>query len=116
MKRLRNYMIGVDQGDPVVFSDFEAGGDMWTGQGARERRKSVKFAERYRAPPTVQTAISLWDMDASSVVRADVKAEKVTEDGFDIVYRTWGDTRVARARVTWMAIGELPDPEDWELE
>ncbi|MEL7100327.1 MAG: H-type lectin domain-containing protein [Pseudomonadota bacterium] len=115
MKRLRNYMIGVDQGDPVLFSDFEDGGEMWTGRGPRERRRRIKFSERYRKPPAVQLSISQWDMDATTVIRADVQAETVTVDGFDLVFRTWGDTRVARTRVAWMAIGELSDPEDWDL-
>ncbi|MEO0939050.1 MAG: H-type lectin domain-containing protein [Pseudomonadota bacterium] len=115
MKRLRNYMIGVDQGDTVLFSDFEDGGEMWTGRGARERRRRIKFGERYRKPPSVQLSISQWDMDATTVIRADLQAETITEDGFDLVFRTWGDTRVARARVAWMAIGELSDPEDWDL-
>jgi len=115
MKRLRNYMIGVDQGDPVLFSDFEDGGEMWTGRGGRERRRRINFSETYRHPPAVQTSISLWDMDATTVIRADVTAETVTETGFDLVFRTWGDTRVARARVAWLAIGELSDPEDWDL-
>jgi len=115
MKRLRNYMIGIDQGDPILFAEFEDDGEMWTGRGPRERRRRIKFSERYRSPPSVHLTPSLWDMDTSTSLRADVKAETITADGFDIVFRTWGDTRVARARVAWMAIGELSDPEDWDL-
>ena len=55
-------------------------------------------------------------MDAATVIRADIGAEAVTEDGFDLVFRTWGDTRVARVRIGWMAIGELSDDDDWELD
>ena len=54
-------------------------------------------------------------MDATTVIRADVSTETITEDGFDLVFRTWGDTRVARVRVSWTAIGEVADPEDWDL-
>lgn len=115
MKRLRNHLIGVDQGDPVLFADFNDGGDMWTGQGPRERRRHVPFAEPYRAPPAVHLTISLWDVDASSVVRSDIQAEDITTDGFDMVFRTWGDTKVARVRVSWIAIGELVDADEWQL-
>ena len=115
MKKLRNYMIGIEQGDPVLFSDFEDGGEMWTGRGQRERRRRISFSERYRTPPAIQAAISLWDMDATTVIRADISTETITEDGFDLVFRTWGDTRVARVRVSWTAIGEVADPEDWDI-
>jgi hypothetical protein len=48
-------------------------------------------------------------MDASAVIRADIGAEAITEEGFDLVFRTWGDARVVGARIGWMAICELSD-------
>ena len=115
MKSLRSRLIGIDQGSTVLFSSFENDCEMWTGRGQRERRCRVKFTEPFRTAPNVQTSISLWDMDASTVIRADIAAEAITEDGFDLVFRTWGDTRVARARIGWMAIGELSDEDDWDV-
>jgi len=115
MKRISNHLVGIDQGDVVLFSDFEDGGDMWTGTGPRERRQAVRFGAAFRSEPTVQTSISLWDIDTKSPVRVEVTAENVTEQGFEIVFRTWLDTRVARVRVAWMAIGELPNEDDWDL-
>lgn len=115
MKRLRNHLIGVDQGEQVLFSDFNDGGEMWTGQGPRERRSKITFSQGYRAAPAVQVSISLWDVDGATVVRSDVQAEAITAEGFDIVFRTWGDTRVARVRVSWIAIGELTDADEWQL-
>jgi hypothetical protein len=115
MIRLDSAVVGIDQGDTVLFSDYEDGGKMWTGKGSRERRAAVKFSEPYRTPPSVHVALSMWDMDSGTNVRADVTAEKITEIGFDLVFRTWGDTRVARARIRWMAIGELVNPDDWAL-
>ena len=116
MKRLRNHLVGIEQGDTVLFSDFETDGEMWTGRGQRERRKRIKFKETYRSVPAVHTSVSLWDMDAATVIRADIGAEAITTDGFDLVFRTWGDTRVARVRIGWMAIGELSDDDDWDLD
>ena len=115
MKRLRNHLVGIDQGDTVLFSDFEEGGEMWTGKGQRERRRRITFGERFRSVPVVQVSMSLWDMDAATVMRAELSAEAISEDGFDLVFRTWGDTRVARVRVSWLAIGELRQADDWEL-
>ena len=115
MKRLRNFMIGVAQGDVVLFSDFEDGGEMWTGTGPRERRRRILFDETFCAPPVVQLSVSLWDVDTASAMRAELVAEAVTEEGFDIVFRTWLDTRIARIRVAWSAMGELPHEDDWQL-
>ncbi|MGB5558157.1 MAG: H-type lectin domain-containing protein [Paracoccaceae bacterium] len=44
-----------------------------------------------------------------------MSAEDVTPKGFSIVFRTWGDTRVARVRANWLSIGELRDDEDWDV-
>lgn len=115
MKRLRNHTVGVDSGDVVLFSDYEDGGEMWTGRGQRERRRHIKFSEPFKSAPTVQMSLSLWDVDAATVMRADMTAESVTKNGFDMVFRTWGDTRVARVRISWTAIGELSEIDDWDV-
>lgn len=115
MKKLRSHLIGIDQGDVVVFAEFDTGGDMWTGSGPRERRRAVTFSEPFRAPPAVQVAATLWDMDTQSAVRAELVAENVTETGFDVVFRTWLDTHVARMRAGWTAIGELAGEDDWDI-
>jgi len=115
MKIINSTLVGIDQGDVVLFSDFEDGGDMWTGSGARERRRPVQFSEAFRSTPVVHTSISLWDVDTKSAVRVEVTAENVAPGGFDIVFRTWLDTRVARVRVAWMAIGAVSHEDDWEL-
>lgn len=115
MRKMDGSRVGVDQGDTEIFSDFANGGDMWTGSGTRERRKPVVFSEPFRAAPMVQVSLSLWDMDQGANVRADISADAITETGFDLVFRTWSDTRVARVRMTWLAIGELKSEDDWDL-
>ncbi|EAQ04299.1 hypothetical protein OB2597_09154 [Pseudooceanicola batsensis HTCC2597] len=115
MQKLNNAVIGVDQGESVLFSDFQNGGQMWTGEGHRERRQRVNFSERFQGRPAVHCSLSLWDVDSSANVRADVAAEKVDDEGFDIVFRTWGDTRIARARIGWMAIGAVGHADDWDV-
>jgi hypothetical protein len=115
MKKIRSLIVGVDSGDEVLFEDFEDGGEMWTGRGQRERRRRIKFSEKYFTAPTVHLSISLWDMDAGSVLRADVTAESVTKSGFDMVFRTWGDTKVARVRIAWTSFGEMEDADTWDV-
>jgi hypothetical protein len=76
----------------------------------------VEFAEPFRSVPVVQVSISMWDMDRRTNQRADISAEMVNPEGFVIVFRTWSDTRVARIRADWLAIGELSAEEDWNVE
>lgn len=116
MKRISSGTIGIAQGTRVLFSDFADDGVMWTGNGPRENRFIVSFKEKFSEPPAVQVSIGMWDMDHKSNSRADISAEHVTEKGFHIVFRTWGDTRVARVRADWIAIGAVKSDDDWEVE
>lgn len=116
MKRFPPGSIGIVQGSRILFSDFADGGVMWTGEGDRESRHIVRFKEPFRMAPAVHVGISMWDTDHRTNARADLTAENVTETGFHLVFRTWGDTRVARIRADWMAIGQVPDEDDWDVE
>ncbi|WP_439153805.1 H-type lectin domain-containing protein [Yoonia sp.] len=115
MLKLNSGTVGIAQGDAVLFSDFEDDGPMWRGVGQRESRSKVSFAQAYRTVPHVQVSVSMLDMSNISNIRLDVQAENITETGFDIVFRTWADSQVARVRVAWMSIGELPDEDNWDL-
>ena len=115
MRRMKNHLIGVDQGTEVLFSDFEDGGEMWSGKGSRERRTQVKFSEKYKSIPAVQVSMDMWDMDQKTNQRADISACNINVEGFEIFFRTWGDTKIARVRAAWFAIGEVKDDDEWEL-
>jgi hypothetical protein len=115
MRRLANHLIGIQQGSRVMFSDFEAGGTMWTGTGPREARMRVTFEEPYKSPPAILTGLAMFDMDEGSNQRADLSHGNVTETGFDLIFRTWGDTRVARVRADWTAIGEVRADDEWDV-
>lgn len=115
MKRLNSHVIGIDQGDVVLFSDFEDEGEMWSGTGPRMRMHSVTFSEPFTAPPAVMVSMTMFDMSSSTNSRADVQAENTTAFGFDIVFRTWEDTKIARVRVGWQAIGALVNEDTWDI-
>jgi hypothetical protein len=115
MRRIRTHRLGVEQGSLVLFSDFQHDGEMWTGAGEREVRKKVTYAERFTAAPAVSVGLSMWDADHTANVRVDISAENVTATDFEIVFRTWGDSRVARVRADWMALGELSDDDEWDV-
>ena len=57
----------------------------------------------------------MWDMDISTNHRVDLRAQNVRRDGFELVFRTWEDSKIARVRADWMAIGELLHEDDWDL-
>ena len=115
MKEISSATIGIADGDEILFSDYVDNGPMWTAHGAREKRRSLSFSRAFRAPPTVFVTLSMWDMDNARNARIDLTTENVTETGFDMVFRTWGDTRIARARVRWMAVGALSGEDDWDI-
>lgn len=116
MRRIDSQLLGIDSGSDLLFSDHDTGGQMWAGRGEREVRKHLAFSARFREPPHVMVSVSLWDVDHRTNQRIDIRAENITETGFEMVCRTWGDTRVARIRASWTALGEVDRPEDgWSL-
>lgn len=115
MKRIASGSVGIQQGSRVLFSDFADGGVMWTGQGDRESRHVIKFTDPFAAAPSVMASIGMWDTDHKHNARADISAENITFSGFHLVFRTWGDTRLARVRADWIAIGQARDDDDWDV-
>lgn len=108
-------VVGIDQGSRILFSDFAHDGAMWTGSGPREVRQEQKFSEPFLSPPVVTVSVSMWDIAHQTNSRVDITAENVTANGFEIVFRTWADTRIARIRADWLAIGAIRDDEDWDV-
>ena len=113
--KLFSGVIGVQQGSRILFSDFVNDGAMWTGAGPREVRQLQAFDERFLEPPVVTVGISMWDIDHQANSRVDIAAENITATGFEIVFRTWSDSRIARIRDDWMAIGTTRDEDDWDV-
>ena len=112
MLRIDSHQLGIAEGSLLLFSDFQDGGAMWTGKGPRELRRAVEFDEPYLKRPVVQVSLSMLDIDSSTNHRVDISAEMVTQDGFVIVFRTWGDTKIARVRADWCAFGPVRHEDD----
>ena len=115
MLRFSSHEIGILSGEALLVSDFDNNGPMWNEDGDRIARHYVAFSERFIAPPVVHLGISMWDADTGSNLRGDLRVEDITLNGFHIVFQTWSDTRIARMRVSWMAIGAVPDEQDFIL-
>jgi hypothetical protein len=107
--------IGVENGSTILFNDFAHDGAMWTGAGPREVRQLQTFQDPFLSVPAVTVGISMWDIDRKTNSRVDIAAENVSAQGFEIVFRTWGDTHIARIRADWMAIGQTRDDDDWDV-
>lgn len=115
MQRIDNHLVGIARGSVLLFSDVEDGGAMWTGSGPRLVRKRVDFEAAFRVAPEVFATLEMWDVDSSGNQRGDISTVDITRDGFDLVFKTWGDTRVARVRAGWLAIGAVNHPDNWQL-
>ncbi len=115
MKKLNAHRIGIDNGTVHLFSDFVEDGEMWSGEGDRVRRVRVNFTEPFLTPPMVQVGFTLWDISNTANTRVDLRSDAVTETHFDIVFTTWGDTKIARMHANWFAIGDVNDDEVWDV-
>lgn len=115
MQKIKHGTLAIDQGNVGLFSDFEKGGAMWCDHGSREARQHVQFSQPYIAPPSVTVGLSMWDMATDANSRVEIKAENVSETGFDLVFSTWSDTRIARARANWQSIGAVEDDDNWDV-
>lgn len=115
MQKFSYSAVGVTQGSEQLFSAFENDGAMWSGHGPRVVKHEVRFPEPFFSPPVVHVSVSMWDIESRANQRADISAEDITSHEFKIVFRTWGDTRVARIRADWLAIGAVRHEDDFHL-
>ena len=80
----------------------------WTlgmGTGWRSYRVAVTFNPPFLVTPKVSLGLSGQDVAPGTNNRLFLKAEKITVNGFDIVYTTWADTIIYSLWATWTAIG-----------
>jgi len=115
MLRISNHQLSIQQGSEALFAHFDTAGEMWVGKGSRSVEVNVTFPTAYETTPIVQVGLELLDIDKSSNTRFDVSAKDVTPKGFKIVFSTWGDTKIARARANWVSFGEMRHDDDWDV-
>lgn len=113
MLRFSYTAVGVQRGSELLFTAFEDHGPMWTETGPRAHRYAVRFSDPFLAPPVVHVGLSMWDIAVDSNQRVDISAVDVTAEGFVLLFRSWGDTRVARVRADWLAIGPATHVDDF---
>lgn len=88
---------------------------MWSSSGSREVRVRQDFDEPYLQPPSVMVGLAMWDVDSRANSRVDLHVEAISATGFEFVFRTWSDSRIARVRADWTAIGTSRDEDNWDI-
>jgi hypothetical protein len=116
MRRFGSRSIGLDEGEVILFSDYESDGPMWKGEGQRRVSQVVTFSESFAEPPSVRVWLTMWDISHTATSRVDISARDINSERFTIQFQTWGDTRVARVRAGWLALGTLQDDDHWEVD
>ena len=81
------------------------GWNLATGGGVREFSWPIPFELPFGTPPVVQVALSGFDLDQRDSARISVAPTNLTAEGFDLVVRTWEDSRVYGVEASWIAIG-----------
>lgn len=89
-----------------LFNHVDDNGPMWSGDGDREVRYKVRFKAAFQRPPHITLGVSGMDSSCAQNLRFSLLADTVTAVGFEIVFKTWGDTKIARTSVNWSAIGQ----------
>ncbi len=81
--------------------------DLKKGEGERKSIEKISFDQEYANPPEVIVALSGINTGSDWNARLEVYAENITCQGSDIVIRTWRQSNVLYARVSWIAVGVI---------
>ena len=92
-----------------LFNHVDDGLPMWSGDGDRSLVVDIMF----KASPVITIGLIGMDCDNSQNFRFGLKATNIKTTDFTIKFTTWGNTHIARAGVSWQAIGEIAnDPAE----
>lgn len=79
---------------------------MWDGNGKREVRVPILFDNPMKCNPHVFLSISSIDSSQAHNLRYKLLSEDVSKNGFTAVFKTWSDTRISSASISWLAFGQ----------
>ena len=101
--------ISILVGYQELFDHVDPNGEMWDGEGERDVRVRVEFDTPLERAPHVFLSVVQLDSSQAQNLRFQLLADSITNDGFDTVFRTWSDTRLASCLVQWMAMSQSVD-------
>ena len=93
-----------------LFNHVDDNLPMWAEDGDRLVSLDILFTKPFKQAPAVTLGLSGIDGATDTNLRFWLHAKNVTAKGFTIEFSTWYDTHIARASVSWQAIGHVkPD-------
>ncbi|MBY6113308.1 H-type lectin domain-containing protein [Mameliella alba] len=102
-QRISHLQVVAGRGE--LFNHVDENLPMWSGIGDRSLTKEIVFDFPFFRMPMITIGLIGIDSAHDQNLRFILEAQRVSEGGFLIVFRTWGDTHIARASVSWQAIG-----------
>jgi hypothetical protein len=90
-----------------LFNHYDTDGEMWTQSGDRSIRVSFEFKQSFNDVPSVIVGVIGIDQDSTRNLRYGVSVENISKASFEVVFVTWNDTRIARASISWQALGAV---------
>ena len=79
---------------------------LYESTGPRLTEYTVPFGYTFKEPPAVHVGIMGMEILKEGNHRYNVQVQEVNKDGFRIMYKTWGDTKVCFIKAAWLAIGQ----------
>lgn len=89
-----------------LFRHVDPDAYMWVGDGDRSVIMPIKFERRLETNPLVFLSLQSIDASQGHNLRFDLSAENVTTRGFDVVFSTWFDTKIASCSISWFAFSQ----------
>lgn len=80
--------------------------------GARESRQAPDFADAFSGGPDLRVGLAKRDIGSRTDPRTDPVAGKAKRRAIALVFRTRGDTRIARTLADRRASGPVREAED----
>lgn len=74
-------------------------------ENSRHFAVDVAFDSPFSSIPVVHLGLTGFDIDRRESARVTLKAENITESGFQAVISTWNASRVFSVEFHWLAIG-----------
>ena len=115
VQKIHGHLVGIDQGEVVLFNDYKDNGPMWAKTGERSVVKEITFSEPFDEPPSTTVRLAMCDMLNDAYMHVDLRTDEGTRNGFKIWFNTWGGTKIARLRVAWQTTGSFSSDDAWDI-
>lgn len=89
-----------------LFNHIDQKMPIWSENGERKVVTTVIFRTSFLAPPVIMLSPTGIDITHDKYFRFWLCAKDITATGFKIEHSTWEDIHIARAVVSWTALGK----------